>query len=127
MGCSSLTNVTLPNSVTSIAGYAFSDCYGLTSVTIPSSVSVLGVYAFFDCYELAGVFFLGNAPSYDASVFENSNPTVYYLPGTSGWTRIFAVPLQRPDGAALSGHSNRQSRFWGSVQWIRLHLIGNYG
>jgi len=88
--CSSLTNVTIPNGVTRITGYAFSDCYSLTDVTIPSSVSFLEGSAFFDCYQLTSVFFMGNAPPFDYTTFENSdNATVYYLPGTSGWTGTF--------------------------------------
>ena len=33
--CSSLTSITIPNSVTSISSYAFSGCSSLTSITIP--------------------------------------------------------------------------------------------
>ena len=38
-GCSNLTSVTIPNSVTSIGNSAFYYCSNLTSVTIPSSVT----------------------------------------------------------------------------------------
>ena len=48
-GCSGLTSVTIPNSVTSIGDYAFSNCSGLTSVTIPNSVTSIGIYAFLGC------------------------------------------------------------------------------
>ena len=34
-GCSGLTSITIPNSVTSIGGGAFNSCSGLTSITIP--------------------------------------------------------------------------------------------
>ena len=40
------TNVTIPNSVTTIGGSAFAGCSGLTSVTIPNSVDTIGYYAF---------------------------------------------------------------------------------
>ena len=40
------TNVTIPNSVTTIGGSAFARCSGLTSVTIPNSVDTIGAYAF---------------------------------------------------------------------------------
>ena len=44
--CSGLTSVTIPNSVTFIGGGAFSGCSGLTSVTIPNSVTSIGDVAF---------------------------------------------------------------------------------
>ena len=40
--CSSLTSVTIPDSVTRIEGGAFRDCISLTSVTIPYSVTSIG-------------------------------------------------------------------------------------
>ena len=43
---SSLTSITLPNSMTSIGDYAFRNTYLLTSITIPSSVTTIGNYAF---------------------------------------------------------------------------------
>ncbi|MDE5566956.1 MAG: leucine-rich repeat domain-containing protein [Muribaculaceae bacterium] len=54
-GCGGLTSVTIPNSVTSIGVSAFSDCGGLTSVTIPNSVTSIGNSAFEDCYGLTSV------------------------------------------------------------------------
>ena len=53
-GCSSLTSVTIPNSVTSIGGGAFLGC-GLTSVTIPNSVTSIGEQAFKGCSDLTSV------------------------------------------------------------------------
>ena len=54
-GCSGLTSVTIPNSVTTIGEEAFSGCSGLTSVTIPSSVTSIGSYAFSGCSGLKSV------------------------------------------------------------------------
>ena len=54
-GCTSLTSVTIPDSVTSIGIYAFSNCTSLTSVTIPDSVTSIGSYAFFNCSSLTSV------------------------------------------------------------------------
>ena len=48
-GCSGLTSITIPNSVTSIGYEAFSGCSSLTSITIPNSVTSIGQYAFSDC------------------------------------------------------------------------------
>ena len=54
-GCSSLTSVTIPNSVTSIGEYAFRNCSKLTSMTIPNSVTSIGNHAFEDCSSLTSV------------------------------------------------------------------------
>ena len=48
-GCSGLTSLTLPSSVTKIGCYALSNCIGLTSLTLPSSVTEIGEYAFLSC------------------------------------------------------------------------------
>ena len=48
-GCTSLTSVAIPNSVTSLGDGAFYGCSGLTSVTIPNSVTSIGESAFRDC------------------------------------------------------------------------------
>jgi hypothetical protein len=53
--CSGLTRVTIPNSVTSIGGEAFRECTRLTNVTIPDSVTSMGDLAFFSCSSLSKV------------------------------------------------------------------------
>ncbi len=47
--CTGLTSVTFPNSVTSIGNSAFYNCTGLTSATIPDSVTSIGSRAFYGC------------------------------------------------------------------------------
>ena len=53
--CSSLTSVTIPNGVTSIEQSAFSGCSSLTTVTIPNSVTSISQYAFNNCSGLTSV------------------------------------------------------------------------
>ena len=89
-GCESLTSVIIPDSVTSIGDSAFDDCENLTSVTIPDSVTNIGDNAFALCYSLTSVYFGGNAPTADSSAFDLDPATVYYLPGTLGWSNTFA-------------------------------------
>jgi predicted lipoprotein with Yx(FWY)xxD motif len=54
-GNTTVTSVVIPNSVTSIEGGAFSECYGLTSVTIGNGVTSIGTGAFYFCTSLASV------------------------------------------------------------------------
>ena len=48
-GCSGLTSLTLPSSVTKIGCYALFNCIGLTSLTLPSSITEIGEHAFLNC------------------------------------------------------------------------------
>ena len=54
-GCSDLSEVIIPNSVTSIGENAFENCSGLTALTIGNSVATIGEYAFKDCSGLTEV------------------------------------------------------------------------
>ena len=53
--CSGLTSLTLPSGVTSISNHAFSGCSGLTSLTIPSGVTEIGFGAFDGCKGLTSL------------------------------------------------------------------------
>ena len=53
--CSGLTSIDIPNSVTSIGDHAFSECSGLTSIDIPNSVISIDDYAFFECSGLTSI------------------------------------------------------------------------
>ena len=54
-GCTGLTSLTIPSSVTSIGDDAFYECCGLTSLTIPSSVTSIGREAFYCCCGLTSL------------------------------------------------------------------------
>ncbi len=53
--CSSLTSITIPESVTSINYQAFYKCSSLTSVTIPNSVTIIDYSSFSGCSSLTPV------------------------------------------------------------------------
>ena len=53
--CSSLTSVTIPDSVASIGSSAFSNCSRLKSVVIGDSVASIGNYAFYNCKSLTSI------------------------------------------------------------------------
>ena len=54
-GWKGLASVTIPESVTSIGPAAFYGCTGLTSISIPKSVTSIGKYAFYGCTNLEEV------------------------------------------------------------------------
>lgn len=51
-GSSSLTSVTLPDSITSIGYHAFTNCKSLTEINIPEGVTNVGEDAFKDCEQI---------------------------------------------------------------------------
>jgi hypothetical protein len=55
--CTSLKNVTIHNGVINIDDFAFDTCSKLETVTIPSSVRSIGDGAFDECYNLRDVLF----------------------------------------------------------------------
>ena len=71
--CTGLTDVTIPDSVTSIGSSAFYHCTGLTDVTIPDSVTGIGSYAFAYCYGLANVYYAGTQAQWDAITVNTGN------------------------------------------------------
>lgn len=88
--CSDLISIIIPNSVTNIPDAAFESCYKLTSVTVGSGVVNIGA-AFGSCPWLTSVYFWGNAPTVYPLAFDGDpEASVFYLPGTTGWSSAFA-------------------------------------
>ena len=55
-------NTVIPNDVTEINDYAFSDCTGLSSIEIPASVEIINDYAFKGCFNLEYITVLAETP-----------------------------------------------------------------
>ena len=101
-GCSSLTSVTIPNSVTRIEVGAFSGCSSLTSVTIPKSVTRIEYYAFSGCSSLTSISVaFGNSGGYRSSngVLFQYTTLVAYPAGKSGSYSIPNSVTSIEDGA----------------------------
>jgi hypothetical protein len=108
LGCSGLTRITIPDSVTNIesaqvggfgnavAGGVFWGCASLTNVIVGKGLAYLGIGALSGCTNLTSVFFKGDAPIPGTTLFyvdvfgSDAATTVYYLPGTAGWSSTYA-------------------------------------
>ncbi|WP_298484083.1 leucine-rich repeat protein [uncultured Ruminococcus sp.] len=64
-----VTELTIPDSVTSIEKSTFSKCRSLTTVTIPDSVTSIGNFAFISCSNLANISMPNNLKSIGRSTF----------------------------------------------------------
>ncbi len=64
--CSSLTSVTIPDSVTSIGSDAFEYCSSLTSIIIPDSITSIGDRAFWACRSLTDITYEGTKAQWKA-------------------------------------------------------------
>ena len=77
-GCSRLTSLNLPASITRIGDYAFYCCSGLTSLTLPAGITEIGYSAFCGCSGLTSL----NLPAGITSIGDDA----FY--GCSGLTSI---------------------------------------
>ena len=111
-GCSGLTSIEIPDSVTSIGYYAFSGCSGLTSVTIGNSVTSIGNYAFSGCSGLTSIEIPDSVTSIGNSAFEDSGLGSITIPDSvtsignrafSGCSSLTSVTI--PDSVTNIGYS----------------------
>ena len=85
MSCGKLTDIKIPDTVTSIGKNAFY-MSGLTSIKIPNTVTSIGEYAFYVCNSLAKIEMPANMPSILQNTFYRNTTTVdetrvFYYPG----------------------------------------------
>ena len=89
--CSTLENITLPNSIKRIGEYAFHACSNLYNMEIPSSVMSIGTSAFSGCTSLSSVELLCTTPpmlgenAFSSSVDCTIPCNTYDIYAASGW------------------------------------------
>jgi len=124
--CTRLSNVTIGDSVKRVGSNVFAGCSALSSITFPNSVSNIGDHGLAGCTNLTSVYFLGNAPSVNGiAVFEaDSKATIYYVPGTTGWSTNFdglptsamrSLKIQTNGNGTVTGNTNAYGWYAGGT------------
>ena len=103
-----VTDLVIPNSVTSIGSSAFYFCSGLISVVIPNSVTSIGEDAFRNCSGLTSVVIPNSVTSIGEDAFRNcSGLKEVHISDLSAWCGIgfgyYANPLYNADNLYLNG------------------------
>ena len=88
-GCTGLTEIAIPTSVTSIDPHAFSGCTGLTGITIPDSVNSIGDFAFQGC-TFSSIVMPGKVKYIGTAALSRSSLTEVTLPE---WVESLAPPI----------------------------------
>ena len=74
-----VTDLVIPEGMTSISEYAFAFCRSIKSVTIPDSVKSIGNNAFDGCSNLTNVIILGNGKTWGNKVFFDDDITTIHV------------------------------------------------
>ena len=85
-GCTSLTEVELPDSLTIIPNAMFIGCASLKEITIPVGIKNVFNYVFSGCDAMEAIYFEGNAPTFEPNSFAKLTCDAYYPPNDPTWT-----------------------------------------
>ena len=130
--CSGLTSVTIGNSVISIGKGAFQNCSGLTSVILGTSVKVIEEYVFDDCTAIETITcYSMRPPTVNKGVFETLLPysTIIYVPAnylnTYMMHDFWGMYDVRPIGAATAETTSVQVSPGETTATIVWPTVGN--
>ena len=69
MNCTLLSEIDLPDSLTSIGNFAFSACHQINDVVIPRGVTIIPTYCFQAALSLTNITFLGDIEKIQSNAF----------------------------------------------------------
>ena len=111
--CDSLTKATIPEGVTSIRDSVFEGCSSLTEVTIPKSVTSIKYAAFYDCGALATVYYGGSQTDWGKISISSENDPLKNAPNI-----IFAIQESNGFAYTVTGDEATITGYTGSAKNI---------
>lgn len=89
-GCTSLTEIVIPDSVTVIGRSAFEDCSGFREFVIPDSVTSIGMSAFCNCTSMTSVTISSGVKSIGDGAFDFSTAlkNITFMGTKAQWNKI---------------------------------------
>ena len=105
-----ISDLIIPDGITSIGDHAFYGCSGLTSVTIPNNVTSIGIRAFQNCTGIKNVYSKIGSPfaipdnafegEYETAVLRVPAGTKSAYQSTEGWNKFLNIVEEEGDGIA---------------------------
>ena len=89
MNCTTLTSVTIPDSVVELQGFqgygVFYRCTSLQSVKLSNNLEVIGNYTFNSCSSLQEITIPASVASIEQNAFSGAPLSKVYFENTEGW------------------------------------------
>ena len=130
---SSITSITIPNSVTSIGNSAFWNCTSLKSITIPDSVTSIGEYAFDYCTSLTDVYYTGSVAEWNKINIDRYNScltdaTIHYNYVTVKTYRDFEYSILDDGTVKITDYTGSDSKLVipSTIDGKKVTSIGGY-
>jgi hypothetical protein len=111
INCTSLSSIKLPDGLTKILEYAFSDCTSLSSIKLPDGLTKLSEYAFYNCRSLESIDLPNTVQCIEEGVFDScenlKSITIpnsvtemggFVFSGCSSLETIYCEAEEKPDG-----------------------------
>ena len=111
INCTSLSSIKLPDGLTKLLEYAFSDCTSLSSIKLPDGLTRLSEYAFYNCISLESIDLPNTVQCIEVGVFDScenlKSITIpnsvtemggFVFSGCSSLETIYCEAEEKPDG-----------------------------